>query len=71
MVTAAGLTRAIGVAVFVGIACIGVGLDQLSRRGKRRGPNLTQAVEWLEARAAGRFALLFAWGFSGWHFFVR
>jgi hypothetical protein len=71
VVTAAGVTRAIGVGVFVGIACVGLLLDQLSRRGTLRGPNFTQVVEWLEARTAGRVALFVAWGFSGWHFFVR
>jgi hypothetical protein len=65
------VTRAFGVAVFVVIALVGVGLDVQSRRGTSGSPGLLHAVTWLEARRAGLVVLFIAWGFTGWHFFVR
>ena len=65
------MTRALGVAVFVGIALVGLGLDLRGRRGTSSAPNLTQVIDWLQARAVGRIAVFAIWGFSGRHFFVR
>jgi hypothetical protein len=65
------VTRAIGVGVFAAISVVGAAIDLLNRRRTSQGPNVTQALDWLQARSVGQIAVFAMWAFSGWHFFVR
>jgi len=65
------VTRAVGVGGFVAIVFACIALDVLNRRATSRGPNFTQVLSWLQAGRLGQIAVFVAWGFTGWHFFVR
>ena len=57
----------------VGYAVIAVALVacQLTALVSRRIPSLGQAVSLVVSRRAGRWLLLSAWLWAGWHLFVR
>jgi hypothetical protein len=59
----------LGIAVFTTIALAGLALDGFGRDPARA--RLGHTLRWLDTRPAGRLVLFTAWGFTGWHFFVR
>lgn len=65
------MTGAIGVAVFAAIAGAALALELTARRRWHGHVPLPAVMRWLRRHPVMRWALLVAWGFVGWHFFVR
>lgn len=64
------MSREIIVAGYLVLAVAGIGVEVAARLTGRL-PTLGEAVAAVNHRLTGRWLLLAAWIWAGWHFFVR
>lgn len=65
------MTRSLMIAGYLAVIVVAVALDLAARRGGSRLPTIGDVASKLSARRSGRVAVMFAWWWLGWHFFVR
>jgi hypothetical protein len=65
------VARALTIAGYLAFTVAAVGLDLLARRSSSRLATVGDVLSKLSARRVGRVAVMFAWWWLGWHFFVR
>lgn len=61
----------ITVAGYLVLAVAAVGIELAARRPNARVPTLGACLTRVMRRRVGRVAVLLAWLWAGWHFFVR
>jgi hypothetical protein len=64
-------SRQITIAGFVALAAAGVVLQVVGARGRGPIPTFGDLIGWLMKTPQARLALLFAWWWTGWHFFTK
>jgi hypothetical protein len=65
------VTRGLTIAGYLAFTVAAVGLDLLARRSQSRLATVGDVISKLSARRFGRVAVMIAWWWVGWHFFVR
>lgn len=63
--------RAIGVAFWLGVVVVGVGIDLLARRSAGRLANAEQLVRFVTAPMAANVVVVGAWTYAGYHLFAH
>jgi hypothetical protein len=65
------MARTLTILGYLAALVAAVGLDLAARRPGSRLATIGDVFSTLSARRAGRVAVMFAWWWLGWHFFVR
>lgn len=62
--------RAVGVGFWLGVVVVGVAIDLLARHSGGHLANAGELLRLVTSSMAGRFVLIAAWTFAGWHLFA-